>query len=300
MQLGCSTPFGDVDDVADFVPAFAREVEARNLDSIWLGEHTHLPVDSEHEYVKDGRVPERYKRFLDPWTVLTAAAAHTSRIRVGTLIALIAEHNPLALAKQIATVDQLSRGRVDLGIGYGWNKLEMLNNGVDPARKRATFREKLRAIKMLWTNDHCAFSGEFVNFSDSWSLPHPAQRPHPPIYLGAGPTPGSFTDVAELCDGWIPVRVSVDADLESHVETLRRRAADIGRDPASVRIMVSHPETSFGAVTFDKFSARLPSEKQLERYRSLGISGVVCSIPNRDRSLMLKTMDRYAELKNSL
>ena len=300
MRLGCSTPFGDVDDVAEFVPMFAREVEARGLDSIWLGEHTHLPVDTAHAYLEGGRVPNRYKKFLDPWAVLTAVAAHTTTVRVGTLVALVAEHNPLALAKQIATVDLLSDGRVDVGIGYGWNPLEMVNNGVDPARKRGTFREKVRAMKRLWTQEHTAFTGEFVNFTDSWSLPHPAQKPHPPILLGAAPTPGCFTDVVELCDGWIPVRVAVDDALEEHVTRLHERAAGVDRDPASIHLTVSHPETSFGSVTFEKFADRCPSAARLERYRKLGISGVVCSIPNRDRTLMLKALDHYAELRVEL
>jgi probable F420-dependent oxidoreductase len=300
MKLGCSTPFGDVDDVAQFVPTFAREVEARGLDSIWLGEHTHLPVETKHRYVEDGKVPERYKRFLDPWTVLTAAAAHTTTIRLGTLVALVAEHNPLALAKQIATVDLLSCGRVDVGMGYGWNALEMLNNGVDPSRKRATFREKVRAMKLLWTEEHSSFAGEFVNFTDSWSLPHPVQRPHPPLLLGAAPTPGTLTDIVELCDGWIPVRMAVDDRLEEHVGRLRSAAADAGRDPSSLRITISHPETSFGSITFDKFSARLPSPDRMRRYRDLGVDGIVCSIPNVDRSLMLKALDRYAELRTAV
>jgi probable F420-dependent oxidoreductase len=296
VRFGCSTPFGEVDDVAEFVATFATEVEARGLDSIWLGEHTHLPLDSKHRYVEDGRVPDRYKRFLDPWTVLTAVASHTTKIRVGTLVALVAEHNPLALAKQIATVDVISRGRVDVGMGYGWNPLEMINNGVDPKRKRGTFREKVRAMKLLWTEEHSAFSGEFVNFSDSWSLPHPMQRPHPPLLLGAAPTPGSFTDIVELCDGWIPVRVTVDEGLEEHVARLRRQWTDASRDPARLQVTVSHPETSFGKITFEKFCARLPTPERLERYRGLGITGIVCSIPNGDRGLMLKALDRYAEL----
>lgn len=296
MHFGCSTPFGEVTDVAEFVPTYAREVEARGLDSIWLGEHTHLPVDSEHRYVEDGKVPERYKRFLDPWTVLAAAAASTSRIRLGTLVALVAEHNPLALAKTIATVDLLSGGRVDVGMGYGWNAPEMINNGVNPKRKRGTFREKVQAMKLLWTEEHSAFSGEFVNFTDSWSLPHPIQRPHPPLLLGAAPTPGSLTDIVELCDGWIPVRVTVDDELEDHIDRLRTQWIEAGRDPHTLQITVSHPETSFGSITFEKFAARLPTLERLERYQKLGITGIVCSIPNGDRALMLKALDRYAEL----
>ena len=299
MLFGCSTPFGDVPDLATFVPGFARAVEERGLDSIWLGEHTHLPVDSKHAYVEDGRVPDRYKSFPDPWSVLAAAAAVTEKIRLGTAICLVAEHNPLALAKQVATVDQLSAGRVEFGIGYGWNPLEMVNNGVDPQRKRGTFREKVRAIKALWTTEHTAFSGEFVNFTDSWSLPQPVQRPHPPILIGAAPTPGTFTDVVELADGYLPVRVSVGDRLEEHLTALRHRAEELGRDPATLQLTLSHPETSFGRITLEKFGARLPDKDRIAQYTELGIRRITCSIPNRDRDLMYRALDHYAALMSA-
>jgi probable F420-dependent oxidoreductase len=298
--FGCSTPFGDVSDLASFVPEFARAAEERGLDSLWLGEHTHLPVDSKHAYLEDGRVPDRYKAFPDPWTLLAVAGAVTERLRLGTAICLVAEHNPLALAKQIATLDQLSGGRVEFGVGYGWNPLEMINNGIDPKRKRAVFREKVQAIKALWTTEHTAFDGEFVSFSDSFSLPQPVQRPHPPILIGAAPTPGTFTDVVELADGYLPVRVSVGDRLAEHVANLRRRAEDVGRDPDSLQLTLSHPETSFGRITMDKFAARLPDKDRIAEYQALGIRRITCSIPNRDRGLMYRTLDHYAALRSSI
>jgi probable F420-dependent oxidoreductase len=298
--FGCSTPFGDVTDLASFVPEFARAVEERGLDSIWLGEHTHLPVDSQHAYLEDGHVPDRYKSFPDPWAVLAAVAAVTKHVRLGTAICLVAEHQPLALAKLVATVDQLSGGRVEFGVGYGWNPLEMINNGIDPKRKRAVFREKIRAIKMLWTEEHTAFEGEFVSFTDSWSLPQPVQRPHPPILIGAAPTRGTFTDVVELADGYLPVRVSVGARLAEHLTELRRRATEVGRDPDELQLTLSHPETSFGRITLDKFAARLPNKDRIAEYEELGIRRITCSIPNRDRDLMYRTLDHYAALRSSL
>jgi probable F420-dependent oxidoreductase len=288
-----------VADLASFVPEFARAVEERGLDSIWLGEHTHLPVDSKHAYTEDGRVPDRYKSFPDPWAVLATAAAVTERLRLGTAVCLVAEHHPLALAKQVATVDQLSGGRVEFGVGYGWNELEMINNGVDPKRKRATFREKIRAIKALWTTEHTAFDGKFVSFTDSWSLPQPVQRPHPPILLGAPPTPGTFTDIVELADGYLPYRSSVSEHLVEHFTTLRRRAAEAGRDPDSLQLTLSHPETSFGTITLEKFAARLPDKDRIAEYAELGIRRITCSIPNQDRDLMYRTLDHYAALMSS-
>lgn len=296
MRFGCSTPFGDVTDLASFVPEFARAAEERGLDSIWLGEHTHLPVDSKHAYVEDGRVPDRYKAFPDPWTLLAAAAAVTSTLRLGTAVCLVAEHNPLILAKQVATVDQISGGRVEFGVGYGWNKLEMVNNGVDPSRKRGTFREKMKAIIALWTQEEAEFTGEFVRFSRSWSLPSPVQKPRPPILIGGSPTPGTFTDIAELGDGYIPVRATLGDDLDDAVARLRARMTDVGRDPDSLQLTLSHPETSFGRITMEKFAARLPDAKRLDHLAGLGFGRVTCSIPNRDRDLMYRTMDHYAEL----
>lgn len=300
MLFGCSTPFGDVSDLASFVPEFARAVEEREFDSLWLGEHTHLPVDSHHAYLEDGHVPDRYKSFPDPWAVLATAAAVTDRLRLGTAICLVAEHQPLALAKQVATVDQLSGGRVEFGVGYGWNPLEMINNGIDPKRKRAVFREKILAIKALWTTEHTAFQGEFVSFTDSWSLPQPVQRPHPPILIGAAPTSGTFTDVVELADGYLPVRMAVADRLAEHVTELRRRAVEAGRDPDALQLTLSYPETSFGRITLDKFAERLPTKDRIAAYADLGIRRITCSIPNRDRELMYRTLDHFSALRSSV
>jgi len=294
--FGCSTPFGDVVNLASFVPEFARAAEERGLDSIWLGEHTHLPVDSTHAYVEDGRVPDRYKSFPDPWTLLAAAASVTRTLRLGTAVCLVAEHNPLILAKQVATVDQLSGGRVEFGVGYGWNRLEMINNGINPDRKRATFREKVKAIIALWTQDQAEFTGEFVNFTASWSLPSPVQKPRPPILIGGGPTPGTFTDIAELADGYMPVRDTIGDRLDEAIRTLRQRMTDVGRDPDSLQLTLSHPETSFGHVTMEKFAARLPDQRRLDHLADLGFRRITCSIPNRDRDLMFRTLDYYANL----
>lgn len=296
MLFGCSTPFGDVTDLATFVPGFARAVEERELDSIWIGEHTHLPVDSKHAFIEDGRVPDRYKSFPDPWAVLSVVAASTTNVRIGTGICLVAEHNPLALAKLVATVDQLSGGRVEFGVGYGWNPLEMINNGIDPARRRAVFREKVRAIKQLWTTEHTEFHGEFVNFTDSWSLPQPLQRPHPPILLGAAPTPGTFKDIAALGDGFYAIRSSLDDGIEEKMQALRQEFIEAGRDPDTLQLTMSHPETSFGSITMEKFAERLPDKKRLDQLAELGFRRITCSIPNRDRDLMYRTLDHYAEL----
>ncbi len=182
----------------------APMVEEHGLDGLFIGEHTHTPVATLHPAYPSG-LPEFYKRFLDPFVQLSVAAAVTRTIRLGAGVLLVAERNPLELAKAVASVDVVSGGRVEVGVGYGWNRLEMVNNGIDPARKRQVFREKLAVLERLWSEETTAFEGEFVRFSESWSLPKPLQKPRPPVLIGAAAGPSTFADVAELGDGWYPL-----------------------------------------------------------------------------------------------
>lgn len=295
MYLGCSVPFTDAEDLATFTPRIASAIESRGFESLWLGEHTHLPVDTVYPAAADGVLPVRYRRFPEPWTVLAAAAAVTERIRLGTLIALAAEHNPLVLAKLIATVDQLSGGRVELGVGYGWNKLEMINNGVDPGRRRATLREKLAAMRALWSGEPVSFDGEFVRFSSSWSLPAPVQRPGPKVHLGCAPTDRNLDDLVGMADGFIPMQAMVDGDLPGVIRRLRERAASAGRDPDSIEISVVYTATSWGRTDLERFCRRLPSAKDLATYRDLGVSRVICSIPVDDGDLAERALDAWRD-----
>jgi probable F420-dependent oxidoreductase len=293
--FGCSVPFGEVHDLQDFIGQLTSALEARGFESVWTGEHTHMPVDTHFAYTDDGRVPVRYRRIVDPWTVLTAIASLSTTLRLGTLVCLVGEHNPLRLGKQIATLDQLSGGRVEFGVGYGWNKPEMLNNGVDPGRRKAIFREKLQALKRIWTHDSTAFEGEHVRFTESWVLPHPKQRPHPPILLGAAPTDRTLDDVATLCDGYLPVQSALeDQGVETHLARLKERVEREGRDPSAVSVTISHPATAFGVPSVEKFLARMPDQKMMDRYMSAGVRRVVCTIPVTDPDLMMRVLDAYA------
>jgi probable F420-dependent oxidoreductase len=288
-------PFSDSEHLASFTPRIAAAIEARGFESMWLGEHTHLPVGTKHPNAVDGVLPERYRRFPDPWAVLAAAAAVTDRIRLGTLIALAAEHNALALAKVIATVDQLSRGRVEFGIGYGWNKAEMINNGVDPARKRATLLEKVAAMRALWSGEPVAYDGEFVRFSRSWSLPSPAQRPGPKVHLGCAPTERNLADVASMAEGFIPMHAMLDGDAAGVITRVRRQAEAAGRDPDSIQISVAHTGTSWGRADVAKFSRRLPSPADLATYRELGVGRVIVSVPVDQGDLAERALDVWHE-----
>lgn len=291
MEFGCSIPFTDVPDLRAALPAIAGGIESRGFESMWLGEHTHLPVETTHAYTKDGSLPDRYRRFPDPWAILAAAASVTDRIRLGTLVCLVAEHNPLILSKLIATVDQLSAGRVEVGVGYGWNKLEMINNGIDPGRRRAVLREKVRALKTLWAEDHAAFEGAFVRFTDSWSLPSPVQRPGPKIHLGCALTDRNASDLASFADGWFPQRALMSDDIRDDLNRVRKRLEADGRDPASLAVSIGHPGTSWGRADASRFEARLPSLGDLASYQELGVQRVVCSIPVTSPDLTAQCLD---------
>ena len=244
--------------LSEFTPKVtevAPLVEERGFESLFVGEHTHLPTATVHSYTqgryagdkaKGGYVPDYYKRFLDPYVTLSMAAACTRTLRLGTCIALPAEHNPLILAKEIATLDFLSGGRFEFGIGYGWNPLEMQNNGFDKADRRQVMREKIAAMKALWTEPEAGYSGKFVEFTESWSFPKPVQSPHPPILVGAAATPANLADIVEWADGWLPVRSFLAEGVANGIEKLRAAARSAGRDPDELSVSIVDPEGSMG------------------------------------------------------
>ena len=255
----------------------AREVEARGLHSLYVPEHTHIPVSRRTPPpTGDAELREEYKRTLDPYVALAAAASRTSRIRLGTGIALVAQHDPIALAKQLATLDLLSRGRLVLGVGYGWNKEEMESHGIDTKRRRAHVREVLLAMQALWSNEVAEFRGEFVRFEPSWQWPKPVQRPRPPVLLGGAPGPTLFSHIAEYADGWIPIG---GAGMREALGELRRAMDAAGRDFASLRIV------PMGV---------LPSAEKLDYYRSLGAHEAVLRVPSAPRDVVMPVLDDYA------
>ncbi|SDG35673.1 TIGR03619 family F420-dependent LLM class oxidoreductase [Pseudonocardia oroxyli] len=295
MDVGCLVPFGDSADLARFVPRVATGVEERGFGSLWLGEHTHLPVDTRYPDAGDKALPERYRRFPDPWAVLAASAPLTRRIRLGTLIALVAEHMPLALAKAIATVDRLSGGRVELGVGYGWNPLEMVNNGIEPRRRRVHLRENIAAMQKLWTGDAAAFDGEVVRFTESWSLPAPVQPGGPKIHLGCSPSERNLADLVATADGFFPHRGLLSSDCTADIARVRDTVAAAGRDPGSVEIGIAYSGTSWGRADLEKFTRRLPPVDELQSLRELGVARVVCSIPAGPGDLFERSLDAWRE-----
>jgi probable F420-dependent oxidoreductase len=255
----------------------ATEVEARGFSSLYLAEHSHIPTSGRDQWPGGPELPDEYRRLLDPLLSLAAAATATQSIRLGTGVCLVAQRDPIILAKEIATLDLLSNGRVTVGVGIGWNTEEAENHGVDPARRRAVVREKILAMKRLWTEDIAEFHGEFVNFSPSWAWPKPVQLPHPPIILGGGGGPVTWKHVIEYCDGWMPIVGTTDIAVK--VRDLRAAAEASGRDPSSLQI---------------KAYGGRGDERSLERYAEQGVQEILLATSSDgDRTYQL--LDRLAE-----
>ena len=264
-------------DLAMDVPELAREAEARGSHSLYVPEHTHIPVSRKTPApTGDAELAEEYKRSPDPLVVLAAAAAVTSRIRLGTAIGLPAQHDPISLAKQIATLDRLSRGRFVYGIGYGWNVEEMEDHRIDPKRRRAHVREVMLAMQALWSQEVASFAGDFVRFEPSWQWPKPMQQPRPPVLIGAAPGPTLYAHVAEFADGWIPFG---GAGLSKALPELRRALEARGRDPRLLQVV------PMGV---------MPSAEKLDYYRELGVHEAVLRVPSAPRDQVMPVLDAYA------
>jgi probable F420-dependent oxidoreductase len=255
----------------------AREAEARGFVSLYVPEHTHIPISRRTPPpTGDAVLAEEYLRTLDPYVALAAAASVTRSLRLGTGIALIAQHDPIVLAKTLATLDHLSNGRLVLGIGYGWNEDEMESHGVDPRRRRALVREKMLAMQALWSKDVADFDGEFVRFAPSWQWPKPVQQPRPKILIGGAAGPILFAQIAEYADGWIPIG---GAGLQRTLPELRRVWDARGRDPSQLQVV------PMGV---------LPDRAKLEFYETLGVKEAVLRLPSAPRDEVMPVLDEYA------
>lgn len=251
-----------------------RAAEDRGLDSIWFPEHTHIPVSRLTPAPAGEPLAEEYKRSLDPFVTMAAIAGATERIRVGTGIALVAQRDPIVMAKEVASLDLVSRGRVDLGVGFGWNKEEMEDHGVDYKVRREIVREKVLAMKALWTEDEAGFQGDHVSFAPSWSWPKPVQKPHPPILIGGGAGPRLFGAIADYADGWIPIG---GAGLREAIPQLRRAAEEVGRDPTELQVI------PFGS---------MPEPGKIKYLVGLGVSEIVFRIPPEPADVVLPLLDQ--------
>jgi probable F420-dependent oxidoreductase len=261
------------------VAELARTLEDRGFDSLYVCEHTHIPTSRKTPFPSGGELPKRYAHTHDPFVALSFAAAATKNLKLGTGIALIPQRDPIVTAKSVASLDQLSNGRFIFGIGGGWNVEEMENHGARYDTRFKLMRERVLAMKELWTKEAAEYHGEFVNFDPVWQYPKPKQRPHPPILLG-GETDYTLKRIVEFCDGWFP-RPRGGWEPKSAVERLHRMAKDAGRDPKSLSITVF----------------RAPNDKAaLATYRDCGIDSALLEIPDLSRDEILREVDKLAPL----
>jgi probable F420-dependent oxidoreductase len=250
--------------------------EERGFSSLWVPEHTHIPTNRLTS-APDGEseLADEYARSPDPWISLAAAAAVTGRIRLGSGVSLAAQHHPINLAKAVASVDCLSAGRTVCGVGFGWNREEMADHGVDFATRRARVREHVAAMRSLWADEEAEFHGEFVDFDPCWSWPVPVQRPGPSVLIGGGGGPRLLAEVAAWADGWLPIGGS---GLQAGMEALRMICDEVGRDVADLAVI------PIGTI---------PESGKLEHYASLGITETVLRVPSAGRDEVLPVLDAY-------
>jgi probable F420-dependent oxidoreductase len=247
----------------------ARMLEERGQESLWFAEHTHIPASRESPYPGGDQLPQKYWHCYDLFVALTAAAVATSRLRVGSGICLIIERDPITTAKEVASIDHLSGGRLEFGVGAGWNREEMSNHGTDPRTRMALMRERVEAMREIWTQEEASYHGEFVNFERIWSYPKPAQRPHPPILVGGlGAT--VLDRVLAFGDGWLP-NYTGDGIFERIAE-LRAR----GERPIEVDMLGTPPDASV-----------------LERLRDAGVRRALHWLPTGSSATVEAALERW-------
>ncbi len=259
----------------------ARAVEERGFESLFFPEHTHIPTSRRTPWPGGAELPRDYSHTLDPFVAAGAAAAVTTSLRIGTGVCLVIERDPITLAKEVASIDFLSGGRFLFGIGAGWNEEEMENHGTDPAQRWKLLRERVLAMKAIWTEDEAEFHGRFVNFDPIWSWPKPVQKPHPPIVVG-GDGPHALQRVLEYGDEWMPIPGRGEIPLPERIAELNRFAREAGRGPIPVSI--------YGT---------LPQPDVIQGYAEAGVERCIFWLPSTPAEEALPFLDRWAELAKS-
>ena len=261
----------------------AVALEERGFESLWVPEHTHIPASRRSPWPGGPDLPREYWHSMDPFVALAAAAAVTTTLKLGTGICLIVERDPIITAKEIATLDMISDGRFMFGIGGGWNAEEMENHGTDFRRRFRLLRERVLAMKAIWTEDEAEFHGDYVNFDKIWSYPKPVQKPHPPIFMG-GDGPTTFDRVVEFCDGWMPIArgAAQPGILAEKIALLRKQAEEAGRDPNSIPVSLCVFEP--------------PQEDTVPMMAEAGVDRLIFSLPSDERDKVLPILDYYAAL----
>ena len=256
----------------------AREAEARGFHGLYLPEHTHIPASRDTPAPNgEDALPEMYWRTYDPFVMLAAIAHATSTLTLGTSVSLVAQHDPVTLAKQIATLDAISGGRFVLGVGFGWNREEMATHRVAYATRREQVRESVECMRALWTHHEASYQGRFYSLAPSWAYPKPARPGGPPVLIGGGAGPRLFAAIAAWGDGWMPIGAG---GLATRLPELRAAMEVAGRDPAALRIAPMAVE---------------PTAEKLDYYRSIGVTEVGLRLPTAGRDAVLATLDAHAQ-----
>jgi probable F420-dependent oxidoreductase len=258
------------------VVELGRALEERGFESLFVPEHTHIPTSRLSPWPGGAELPEEYRHILDPFVALGAVAGATSRLLLGTGICLVVERHPIVTAKEVATLDLVSGGRFLFGVGGGWNREEMENHGTDPRSRFRLMRERILAMKAMWTEEEAEFHGDFVDFDSLWSWPKPVQQPHPPVIVG-GNGPGVLDRVLEYGDGWMPN--AGRGRVREGMAELARRTEDAGRGPI--------PVTLFGA---------RPEPQTVDDYRAMGVQRCLFAVPSKPADDVLPLLDSYVEL----
>ncbi len=262
--------------------ALARAAEERGFESLWFPEHSHIPAKRESPWPGGPELPKMYYDVYEPFVALAAAAAVTTKLKLATGICLVVQRDPIQTAKNVATLDRVSDGRFLFGIGAGWNREEMRDHGTDPKTRLALMRERVLAMKEIWTKSKAEYHGRFVDFDPIMTWPKPVQKPHPPIHVGGGFPKGALRAL-EYGDGWMPIHGR--DEILSRLPELRRMAADAGRDPDVFEVSI------FGMG---------PNRADIEKARDAGVTRAVFGLPPEPADKVLPILDRYAELVHSL
>ena len=256
--------------------SLGRAAEGHGFESLFVPEHTHIPTSRRSPFPGGGELPKEYSHTLDPFVALGAVAAATERLMLGTGICLVIERDPITLAKEVASLDFISGGRVLFGIGGGWNREEMENHGTDPTRRWKVLRERIEAMQQIWTEDAAEYHGEFVDFDPIWQWPKPIQKPHPPVIIG-GDGANTLQRVVRYGDGWMPI--GRRADFKARIDELNQLSAAAGR--------ADIPVTIFGVA---------PKPEVIDAYAEAGVERLLFHLPPAPRDEVLPLLEQRAEL----
>lgn len=278
MKFGASMFFTDY----SITPAaLARAMEERGFDTLWAPEHSHIPLSRKTPFPLGPELPKRYYDVMDPFVTLAVAAGVTTKLRIGTGICLVAQRDPIQLAKSVASLDQVSGGRFLFGIGSGWNQDEIENHGTDFSKRHQVVRERVEAMKAIWTQDAAEYHGTFVDFGPMATWPKPVRKPHPPVLIG-GAFPYSARRAIRYGDGWMPQVTTADkAPLSEVIPRFRQMAGEAGRDPSAMPIIIG---------------AQPPDIALIEGYKALGVDMVYPSLPSEGPDVILPLLDTWAEV----